>query len=144
MRELEACANARDLLRFNALFSDTWIQHIFIKTEDVEAELKAAASFTPTPIPAGQEMAFLGPWHVQVLPDGRVLAAVIWFGSVADPAVDPNRVMVLLFTRQSDRWVIDEMIDEVVVPDCKFPVPVALVVGPPPGATFARRPKCGM
>ena len=49
---------------------------------------------------------------------------------------DPNRTKVLVFVSENGRWLVDEEIELVQVPECELPVEVATVVGPPPGATF--------
>jgi hypothetical protein len=135
LRKLETCFNTGDLRRYNSFFSDDWFRHL-LKREEVVAGLNALERSKPTPVPDGYRARFLGPWHVQILPDGRVLAAVVWFGNEAEPEPDPDRVKVLLFVRHDGRWLIDDMIDRVEVPDCHVPVPVAAVVGPPPGASL--------
>ena len=78
---------------------------------------------------------YLGPWHVQILADGRVLAAVLLVVG-DDIRPDPDRATVLLFVRRDGRWLVDETIASVRVADCPLPVEVAAVVGPPPGALF--------
>jgi hypothetical protein len=72
---------------------------------------------------------------VQILPDGRVLAAVLLV--VGDePRPDPNRTRVLIFSHRDGNWLVDETIASVRIGGCALPVEVAVVVGPPPGALF--------
>ena len=139
LRELEACVNAGDVRRRNAFFSDTWFRQV-LKREELVTELTALEHSSPTPIPAGSHARFFGPWHVQILPDGRVLAAVVWFGNDAELELDPSRVKALLFVQHEGQWLIEEIIDRVEVPDCQVSVPVAAVVGPPPGASLSAWP----
>jgi hypothetical protein len=114
VRELEACANAGDFLRFLALFTDAALRQRPINaSQEASAELTALAAATPTPVPPPHRAVFAGPWHLEILPDGRVVAAVVWFGSESDPCVDPNRITVLLFAQQDGRWLIDERIERV-------------------------------
>jgi hypothetical protein len=87
------------------------------------------------PLDDGHHARYLGPWHVQILADGRVLAAVLLVVS-DDPRPDPERARVLLFVHHVGRWLVDEPIASVRVPDCALPVEVAAVVGPPPGTLF--------
>jgi hypothetical protein len=83
----------------------------------------------------GNRATYLGPWHVQILDDGRVLAAVLLVVG-DDLRPDPDRTRVLLFVQRDGRWLVDETIATVRVPDCALPVAVAAVVGPPPGTFF--------
>jgi hypothetical protein len=74
----------------------------------------------------------LVPWHVQVLDDGRVMAAVLL--RVSDEVrPDPERTRVPLFVHEDGRWLVDETIEAVQLADCESPVDVVAVVGPPPG-----------
>ena len=69
------------------------------------------------------------------LADGRVMAATLLrVGDELRP--DPSRVRVLVFVEQDGRWLVDETIRVVRVPECEGLVEVAAVVGPPPGAVF--------
>jgi hypothetical protein len=138
VQEIEACVNAGDVLRFYALLSDDWMRQI-PSTDEIVAETTALATATPTPLPEGHRSVFFGPWHVEELADGRVLAAVVWFGSEKDPGSDPSRTKVLIFTYEDGRWLIDEIIERVA--DCNDIMEVAAVVGPPPGTLFEAWPK---
>ena len=101
VRQLEACANTGDFLRFLALYTDAGLRQRPINASPgTRAELAALADTTPTPFPVGQRAVFAGPWHIEILPDGRVEAAVVWFGSEADTCIDPHRITVLLFAQQ--------------------------------------------
>jgi hypothetical protein len=114
VRQLEACANAGDTFRFLALFTDAGLRQRPINASpETRAELAALAAATPMPVPAGQRAVLAGPWHIEILPDGRVEAAVVWFGSESDTCVDPNRITVLLFAQQGGQWRIDERIESV-------------------------------
>ncbi len=85
------------------------------------------------PLDDGHQARYLGPWHVQILADGRVLAAVLLVVG-DDLRPDPDRTRVLLFVHRDGRWLVDETIASVLVADCALPVEVAAVVGPPPGS----------
>lgn len=127
VRELEACANSGDFLRFLGMFTDSALQQTPLVTSwEDRVELAALGSATPTPFPRGERAVFAGPWHVEILPDGRVLAAVVWFGSESDACVDPNRITVLIFVEQGGRWRIDERVERVAEGE------LSDLVGPPP------------
>lgn len=133
VRELEACMHTGDQLRIYALFSDDQLRQIPPSPEIVD-ELLALESATPAPVPVGQRQVIVGPWHVEMLADGRVMAAVQfrWEGELNLP----NTTKALLFVQQDDRWLLQEMLDFVWVADGAdgaTMVPVEDVVGSPPG-----------
>lgn len=130
LEEMAACLTAGQMLRFYALHSDDWLRRFAAQTEG----LTTLTTSTP-PLDDGDRAVYLGPWHVQRLPDGRVMAATLLrVGDELRP--DPNRVRVLVFVRQDGRWLVDETIELVRAPGCEAAVVVAAVVGPPPGAVF--------
>jgi hypothetical protein len=138
--EMSACLTAGDMLRFYALHSDDWLRRF-------GGEIEGLATLTTStpPLADGQPAGYLGPWHVQVLRDGRVLAAVLLrVGDERRP--NPSRTRVLVFVTQDGSWRVDETIAQVRLPDCPLPVEVAAAVGPPPGAVFdvfdVRWPSC--
>jgi hypothetical protein len=126
------------MLRFYALHSDDWIRRSLGETEGF-----ATMSISTPPLADGDRAVYLGPWHVRILPDGRVLAAVLLrVGEELRP--DPDRTRVLLFVHRDGQWLVDETIAHVRFADCENPVAVAVVVGPPPGALFDPRSlSCG-
>jgi hypothetical protein len=114
VRHLEACANTGDIFRFMALFTDAALARVPLAADpEARAELVAMAAATPTPSPVGQRAAFAGPWRLERLPDGRVLAAVVWFGHEDDACIDPNRIEALILAEQAGQWLIDERIEAV-------------------------------
>jgi len=130
LQVMGACLTAGEMLRFYALHSDAWLQRFASSIEG----LPTLTTSTP-PLADGDRAVYLGPWHVQALPDGRVLAAVLLrVGNELRP--DPSRTRVLLFIEQDDRWVVDQTIARVQLAGCEERVDVAAVVGPPPGAFF--------
>jgi hypothetical protein len=130
VRQLEACVNSGDFLRFLALFTDAGLRQRPINASpETRAELAALAVATPTPVPVGQRAVFAGPWHMELLPDGRVEAAVVWFGSESDTCIDPNGITVLLFAQEDGQWRIDERIESVAEGE------LLDLVGPPPAAS---------
>ena len=130
LREMGACLTAGEMLRFYALHSDDWLRRF---TAEIEG-LATLTTSTP-PLADGHRAVYLGPWHVQILADGRVLAAVLLrVGDELRP--DPNRTRVLLFVHRDGQWLVDETLEHVRLAECELPVEVAAVVGPPPGALF--------
>lgn len=130
LREMAACLTAGDMLRFYALHSDGWLRRSLGMVDGM-----AILTTSIPPLDDGDRARYVGPWHVQILPDGRVLAAVLLVVG-DDPRPDPNRSRVLVFVSRDGHWLVDETIASVRVPDCALPVDVAAVVGPPPGALF--------
>ena len=130
LREMAACLTAGDMLRFYALHSDDWLRQSLGAVDGM-----AILTTSIPPLDDGHHARYLGPWHVQFLPDGRVLAAVLLVVG-DDPRPDPNRTRVLIFSHRDGRWLVDETIASVRITDCVLPVDVAAVVGPPPGALF--------
>jgi hypothetical protein len=121
------CLSAGDMLRFYALHSDDWLRRF---GSAIEGLLTLTAG-TP-PLADGQRAVYLGPWHVQILRDGRVMAAALLrVGDELRP--DPTRTRVFLFVHQDGRWLVDETIEKVSIEGCDVPVDVVAVVGPPPG-----------
>jgi hypothetical protein len=130
LREMAACLTSGDMLRFYALHSDDWLRRSLGIVDGM-----AILTTSIPPLDDGQRARYLGPWHVQILPDGRVLAAALLVVG-DDPRPDPKRTRVLIFTHRDGRWLVDETIASLGVADCARPVDVAAVVGPPPGALF--------
>jgi hypothetical protein len=130
LREMATCLSDGDMLRFYALHSDNWLRRSLGVVQGM-----ATLTTSIPPLDDGHRAQYLGPWHVQVLADGRVLAAVLLVVG-DDLRPDPDRTRVLLFVHRDGRWLADETIASVHVADCPLPVEVAAVVGPPPGALF--------
>jgi hypothetical protein len=130
MEEMAACLTAGQMLRFYALHSDDWLRRFAMQVEGI-------TTFTTSTVPLddGERAVYLGPWRVQRLADGRVMAATLLrVGDELRP--DPSRVRVLVFVERDGRWLVDETIREVEVSGCEAPVEAAVVVGSPPGAVF--------
>ena len=130
LHEMAACLTAGDMLRFYALHSDDWLRRSLGMVDGM-----ATLTTSIPPLDDGHQARYLGPWHVQILDDGRVLAAVLLVVG-DDLRPDPDRTRVLLFTHRDGRWLVDETIASVHIAGCAHPVDVAAVVGPPPGALF--------
>jgi hypothetical protein len=138
LREMAACLTSGDMLRFYAPHSDDWLRRSLGIVEGM-----AILTTSIPPLDDGHRARYLGPWHVQILADGRVLAAMLLVvGDELRP--DPNRTRVLLFVHREGHWLVDETIATVRIAGCAFPVEVAAVVGPPPGTMFdSWTPYCG-
>ena len=130
LREMAACLTTGDMLRFYALHSDDWLRRSLGIVDGM-----AILTTSIPPLDDGHHARYVGPWHVQILTDGRVLAAVLLVVG-DDPRPDPNRTRVLIFTHSDGHWLVDETIASVRIADCPLPVDVAAIVGPPPGALF--------
>jgi len=136
--EMAACLTAGDMLRFYALHSDDWLRRSLGMVEGM-----AILTTSIPPLDDGHQARYLGPWRVQILADGRVMAAVLL---VVDDELrpDPNRTRVLIFAHRDGQWLVDETIASVRITGCAHPVEVAAVVGPPPGTLFdSWTPSCG-
>jgi hypothetical protein len=127
---MATCLTAGDMRRFYALHSDDWLRRSLGVVEGM-----ATQTISMLTLDDGNRARYLGPWHVQTLADSRVLAAVLLVVN-DDLRPDPDRTTVLLFIHRDGRWLVDETITSVRVPDCALPVAVAAVVGPPPGTLF--------
>ena len=130
LREMAACLTTGDMLRFYALHSDDWLRRSLGMVDGM-----AILTTSIPPLDDGHHARYVGPWHVQMLTDGRVLAAVLLVVG-DDPRPDPNRTRVLIFTHSDGHWLVDETIASVRIANCPLPVDVAAIVGPPPGALF--------
>jgi hypothetical protein len=132
VRTLEACVNDGEQYRFLSLFSDEAFEQMRSSEENVE-ELTSLANSTPTPVPPDRRVTLIGPWHLRLLPDGRVMAAVL-FGSADEPQPDPNfYTKVLFFVHHDQGWLIQEMDNLIWSSECDDLVRASSVVGPPPG-----------
>ena len=139
VRDIAACYNANDPLRGFALLSDDWLSRSMGNREWIES----LATQAPTPVPESYRLIPFEPWRVQILADGRVMAAVT-FGTPVEPFPDPSRTRVLIFVLREGRWLVDEQIERVKALGCELPVNVAAVVGPPPTALLHAWPSsCG-
>ena len=134
VRSLEACMNAGDELLFSSFLSDRMLNRpVSDELAAVfETELRALAAATPIPLPTDARASILGPWNVQRLADGRVLAGANLLPE--DDRGGPFVVTALVFVKQDGRWLLDEPLEEFIwVEECDGSVPAGLVLGLPPG-----------
>ena len=100
-RELIACSNAGNQLRFFALTTDTLFGQLFgpgpIAADDVAAIQEVVE------IPEDAYISLLGVSEARELPDGRVGAL-----SESGPLDGESTVDFLIFVEQDGRWVVDE------------------------------------
>jgi hypothetical protein len=113
LREALACLNAGDQVRFLALFSDDILRYLSALNPIPPEELAALFAATPVPQPPGQRLGTLGVHDARVLPDGRVAALADDY----DPTEPPFGMGTdyIVFARQGDRWLIDSLIENVVI-----------------------------
>ncbi len=110
--EATACTNAGDFARAFSLFSDDYLRSLIFAASlatELDPQLIAVALSTPTPAQVTQLTAIVSIDNVQRLSDGRVSARILtkpaW--KTASSPGDPS---VVVFARQGDRWLIDEII----------------------------------
>jgi len=122
-RELVACSNAGDALRRLALFSDANVRAAYPQGPTQTLEIMAA---TPLAVPEAERVALLSVAAVRLLPDGRASAVVgidnpgahshgpppgaSPVAGAATPAPPAGHdTATLVFVREGDRWLIDEV-----------------------------------
>jgi hypothetical protein len=105
IRQLIACVNAGDFLRFLALFSNDALRRY---SADLGFPLDPTDELL-TPDPTINDQIALGPIEdVLVLPDGRVSALALLPNQESSSDGEDLNVQ-LIFVRQGDRWLIDEL-----------------------------------
>jgi hypothetical protein len=110
--EAEACLNANDTLRFLALFTDEMIR-IFFAMNPLPPEALPSLAATPQPSPSDQWLGYFNILDARMLPDGRVaILADTW-----DPTQPPygRGTDFAILTQVGDRWLIDSLIENVVI-----------------------------
>jgi len=107
-----ACLNANDILRFLALFSDDMMA-LFFALDPIPPEALPQLAATPVASPPELRLGYLGVHDVRLLPDGRVAA----LGDSYDPTEPPYGVGTdfAIFVKVGDRWLIDSLIEHVVI-----------------------------
>ncbi|MGH2617676.1 MAG: c-type cytochrome, partial [Thermomicrobiales bacterium] len=111
-RELVACANAGDILRRLALYTDDRLRYAYPEGPNRALEMIAE---TPRPVSLVERVALIGVENVRQLEDGRVSARM----SVENPAAhshDPSGAVIaaepevarLIFVQEDGRWRVDE------------------------------------
>jgi hypothetical protein len=119
------CVATRDPSRLDPFFSPAFLAGHGPMSPDEREDLRPQSVTTKAP-PATP---YAGPWRIQVLPDGRV-AALIWMAS-GDPHPAPGKTLLWILSDEGDgNWRIDEIIDQILPRDSKFPVYVADLVDP--------------
>ncbi len=107
VRELVACANARDPFRVVALVSDAYLSELAdLVTSALAGAGTEFASALPVPLdlPADQQLAYVPPTDLRLMPDGRI-------GGIVQPVLGgasiPDLALFVLFAREGERWLID-------------------------------------
>jgi copper transport protein len=110
-REMVACANAGDILRRLALYSDDRLR--FAYPQGPTSALKAIAE-KPLPVSEVERVALVSVDDVRRLDDGRVSARVI-VDNPGNHSHDPNATSTtqqeaarLIFVQSDGRWLVDE------------------------------------
>ncbi len=104
LRQVFACANAGDPLRFSSLYTDDFLRSFFsgAPREDVIEFL----SLPPRPLPEEQKRVIIGFGEVQLLTDGRA-GVVIVLDEPDDPRTEEPDYAIL--ERIDSRWLVDEI-----------------------------------
>jgi len=114
LREAEACLNANDPLRFLALFTDDMVR-TFFAMDPLTREVLAFFTATPEASPPDQWLGIFSVLDARMLPDGRIaILADTW-----DPSQPPfgRGVDFAILAQVGDRWLIDGLIEHVVIVD---------------------------
>jgi hypothetical protein len=104
LREVIACAEANDLPRLLALYSDEAVRRFVLAAEPVPivpGQPTAGPGTRPATPPAAADRTPVVQ-EARLLPDGRVAALV----TLVAPG---SRVVVVIFVQTGDRWLIDEI-----------------------------------
>lgn len=136
VRLFEACVNSGDQLRVLALFADDVFHH---SSPGALADLKALAATTPTPAPAGRRAVLLGPWRLEQLPDGRVLAALL-LGSEAERCLDLAHTKAAFFVPNGGRWLLEPFSESLWTGGPNLSERMIDRAGPPPAALLVGQP----
>lgn len=110
--EATACANAGDFARAFSLYSDDYLRSLMFAASlatELDPMLIAVALSTPVPVQVAQLTAIVSIEDVQQLSDGRVSARIVT-KPAAEAATSSNDPSVVVFARQGDRWLIDEIL----------------------------------
>ena len=105
--EVFACFAAGDFLRATALFSDDLVRGFGAEPGTTIEEVRAFLALPPTPI-EGDMGRIIGISDVMLLEDGRVAAIIMNEVDQTGARLDAAYV---LFDREDDRWVADEIVD---------------------------------
>lgn len=103
--ESTACFNAGDSRRAFALFTDVFVQG-YVAENALTAESIGVLIADPEPVPAEVQETVLAVTDVTMLADGRVGAFVVTTSEWRGPDA-----VYMLFVRQGERWLIDDVID---------------------------------
>ncbi|MEA2594866.1 MAG: hypothetical protein QOF01_1335 [Thermomicrobiales bacterium] len=106
VRQLVACVNAGDFMRFLALFSNDALRRY---ADDLDLPLEPDDDLlTPDPS-TNEQVAFGGVEDVLVLADGRV-SLLAHLPNQTNDSIEVDLVVQFILVRQGDRWLIDELI----------------------------------
>lgn len=120
LHEALACLNANDPLRFLANFTDDLVR-LFIAIAPLPPEALPALAASPVAMPPDMRLGYLTIHDARVLPDGRVAALLDDY----DPTEPPYGLGTdfAIFKMVGDRWLIDSLIEHVVIVGEATPAP---------------------
>jgi hypothetical protein len=104
LRQVFACANAGDPLRFTSLFTDDFIREFYAGVPP--DQVLGFLSGEPQPLPAEQRRVILDVGEVEVLEDGRA-GVVIVLDEPDDPRTEEPDYAIL--EEVDGRWLVDEI-----------------------------------
>lgn len=110
VHEAFACLNAPDFMRFFALLTDRAIVTAFPWIAEMVANADELSDlYLPTEMPVDQWQTLLAVAGISRLNDGRVGASIAFIDPVSD--AEGADSLYLIFVRDGDRWLIDEVFD---------------------------------
>ncbi|MBA3450779.1 MAG: nuclear transport factor 2 family protein, partial [Chloroflexia bacterium] len=104
LRQVFACANAGDPLRFSSLYSDDFLHGFFGGAP--RADVIDFLSLPPQPLPEDQKRIIIRFGEVQMLPDGRAGVTIV-LDEPDDPRTEEPDYAIL--ERSDGRWLVDEI-----------------------------------
>ncbi len=105
LRQVFACANAGDVLRVSALFTDDYVRTFFAGSP-ITPEVEAFLSAPPQPLPADQRRVIVRVGAAQRLADGRVGVPIV-LDEPSDPRTEEPDYAILELV--GGRWLVDEI-----------------------------------
>jgi hypothetical protein len=125
VQEVFECLMTGDLRRVSANYSRAYLAERY---SGVLSDLSRPAEVRDQVVDVSG--LYQGPWHVLLLPDGRV-AALLWSRVKDDPHPDPGSIALWVFVHEVGRWRVDDVNEMVTLPGQERPVYVADLVDRP-------------
>ena len=108
------CSNSGDVLAWSSLYSDAYLRRAFDPEDEIEADTAnqlIESIATPEPIAADAAVTLIAIREMVQLPDGRV--AVVLETDGGDPNPEGTDVNLFVLTKQGERWIIDDAVNDV-------------------------------